>query len=178
VKTRRLSERGRSNPDSSAWPSSFRASQLVVRVDFCKNHFPSQGFLVGAPVDHLVNTCAVRLSDAITRVDPGFFRAVSAGSTWHEPIRSGGRYLPVNAGRLARALTARLGHPRLVSNLKPLEVVTGSSFSIRFISTQADTDGNPALAATFRSGTEEESWTAWSSSIELTASCSGSSGRH
>jgi hypothetical protein len=65
---------------------------------------------------HTVNTCATRLSDAITRVDPNFFHGVAAGPKWHEPIKTGGRYLPMNAGALAGALRHKLGSPILVGS--------------------------------------------------------------
>jgi hypothetical protein len=82
----------------------------AFKMDYAKNN----RYAVGRPAGldwHDVNTCATRLSDAITRVDPNFFHGVFAGPKWHEPIKTGGRYLPMNAGALARALRHKLGAP-------------------------------------------------------------------
>ena len=80
------------------------------KIDYAKN----DRYAGGRPPNldwHSVNTCAVRLSDALTRVDQQFFQGVSAGAKWHEPIKSGGRNLPMNAGALAVALRHKLGKP-------------------------------------------------------------------
>jgi hypothetical protein len=87
----------------------------AFKMDYAKNDRYAGGRPRGLDW-HTVNTCATRLSDAITRVDPGFFLGIAAGPRWHEPIRSGGRNLPINAGALAGALRHKLGKPTLVQN--------------------------------------------------------------
>src|SRR5712691_1823634 len=80
------------------------------KIDYAKN----DRYADGRPPNldwHSVNTCAVRLSDALTRVDPRFFHGANAGPKWHEPVKSGGRNLPMNAGDLAVALRHKLGKP-------------------------------------------------------------------
>lgn len=80
------------------------------KLDYAKN----DKYAEGRPPSldwHSVNTCATRLSDAITRVDPSFFRGVNAGPKWQEPISSHARKLPMNAGGLAGALRSKLGTP-------------------------------------------------------------------
>jgi hypothetical protein len=92
------------------------------KIDYAKN----DRYADGRPLNldwHLVNTCAVRLSDALTRVDPQFFHGVNAGAEWHEPIKSDGRNLPMNAGALAIALRHKIG--------KPIQVLTPSVISGR-----------------------------------------------
>lgn len=84
----------------------------AFKMDYAKN----DRYADGRPANldwHSVNTCATRLSDAITRVDADFFQGVAAGPKWHEPIKTGARDLPMNAGALAGALRHKLGHPIL-----------------------------------------------------------------
>src|ERR1035441_1454912 len=84
-----------------------------IKMDYAKN----DRYADGRPPNldwHLVNTCAVRLSDAITRVDSHFFHGVNSRAEGHEPIKTGSRNLPMNAGALAVALRHKLGKPVLV----------------------------------------------------------------
>ena len=82
----------------------------AFKMDYAKNNRYAEDR--PANIDwHSVNTCATRLSDAITRVDPNFFHGVTAGPKWHEPIERGGRNLPMNARALAGALRYKLGPP-------------------------------------------------------------------